>query len=424
MELLAGLSVGLSDGKGRTGRVSAVREVVWVGIDVGKAHHHACAVDAAGKTVFSRRVLNGQAEIEALIARAGKAAGQVRWAVDMTSSGAGLLTTLLLAAGQPIVYVPGRLVNRMAGAFAGEGKTDAKDAHTIAQTARLRSDLQVITATDPIVADLRVLTARREDLMGDWVRGVNRLRDLLASVFPALERAFDYTTRSALILLTGFQTPSSIRHAGPDGLAAHLHAAGAQARGIPAMVDKALAAAGEQSIALPTETVAAPLIARLAAQLLDLHREIKDLDKHIEKRFEAHPHAARITSVPGFGPTLGAQLLADTGGDLHAAFGTANRLAAYAGLAPVPRDSGRVQGNLHRPKRYHRRLRRVFYQAAFSAIKPDGPSRAFYQRKRAEGRLHTQALIALARRLIDVIWALLRDGREFHNSPPSTQATA
>ena len=66
----------------------------------------------------------------------------------------------------------------------------------------------------------------------------------------------------------------------------------------------------------------------------------------------------------------------------------------------------------------------MFYLAALSAIKPDGPSRVFYLRKRAEGKLHTQALIALARRLIDVIWALLRDGREFHNSPPVTADAA
>jgi transposase len=401
-----------------------VREKVWVGIDVGKAHHHACAVDETGKVVFSKRLGNGQAEIEALIARAGKAAGRVRWALDMTSGSAGLLLAVLRQTGAELVYVPGRLVNRMAGAFAGEGKSDAKDAFTIAETARLRHDLTPIIEPDVLVAELQVLTARREDLMGDWVRGVNRLRDLLASIFPALEAAFDYSTRSALVLLTGFQTPSGLREAGAERIAEHLRTGGAWPKGIPAMVDKALAAAAAQTIALPTEAAVAPLIARLAAQLLDLDREIKDLDKQITGTFGGHPHAARITSVNGFGPILGAQLLADTGGDLAAAFGSSARLAAYAGLAPVPRDSGRVRGNLHRPKRYHRGLRRVFYLAALSAIKPDGPSRTFYQRKRAEGKLHTQALIALARRLIDVIWALLRDGREFHPSPPLTTNAA
>ena len=98
--------------------------------------------------------------------------------------------------------------------------------------------------------------------------------------------------------------------------------------------------------------------------------------------------------------------------------------AAYAGLAPVPRDSGRVKGNLHRPKRYHRGLRKVFYLAALSSIRPDGPSKAFYQRKRAEGKKHTQALIALARRLVDVVWAVVRDNRAFQPSPPIKASAA
>ncbi|CAM4528971.1 IS110 family transposase [Nocardia ninae] len=402
-----------------------VREKVWVGIDVGKAAHHACVVDGAGKAVFSQKVVNGQSAIEALIARVKSEAVEVVWAVDMTSGAAGLLLALLAATGDRVVYVPGRLVNRMAGAFAGEGKTDAKDARTIAETARMRGDLAPITSPDQIVTDLKVLVARRENLMSDWVRGINQLREMLASIFPALERAFDYSTRSALILLTGFQTPAGLRAAGHDGVRTYLLEHGAWAKGVAAMTDKALAAAAEQTIALPGEAVTAPMIARLARQLLDLDREIKDLDKQLTERFGEHPHAAAIASVDGFGPILGAQLLAEAGGDLRGVFGNAGRLAAYAGLAPVPRDSGKIRGNLHRPKRYHRGMRKVFYMAALSSIRrADGPSRAFYQKKRAEGKAHTQALIALARRLIDVIWALTRDNRTFTNEAPAPISAA
>jgi transposase len=402
---------------------------LWVGIDVGKQSHHACAVDERGKTVFSRKVKNRQAAIEELITRtttkAGGGDGEVVWALDMTSGSAALLVALLVGTGQPVLAVPGRLVNRMSGAFAGEGKTDARDARTIAETARLRGDLAPVTVPDQIVGDLQVLTARREDLMADWVRGVNRIRELLGSIFPGLEEAFDYSTRSALILLTGFQTPAQLRTAGVDQVGRFLRAQRAWAPGIDAMAATAVAVAGEQDLALPGEAVTAPLIARLAGQLLDLDREIKDLDKHLTSRFGEHPHAPIITSIDGFGPILGAELLADTGGDLAAAFGTPDRLAAYAGLAPVPRDSGRVRGNLHRPKRYHRGLRRVFYLAAFSAIThPDGPSRAYYQRKRAEGKRHVPALIALARQLVNLVWALIRDNRMFTTEPPSPAATA
>jgi transposase len=93
-------------------------------------------------------------------------------------------------------------------------------------------------------------------------------------------------------------------------------------------------------------------------------------------------------------------------------------------LVPVPQDSGRVTGNLRRPKRYNRRLRRVFYLAALSSLRTTGPSRQFYDRKRGERLIHSQALLALARRLVDVLWALLRDGREFTLDRPAALAAA
>src|SRR3954468_20835327 len=86
------------------------------------------------------------------------------------------------------------------------------------------------------------------------------------------------------------------------------------------------------------------------------------------------------------------------------------RLArAISALAPVPYDSGRISGNLHRPRRFNRRLLRTCYLAALSSLKNSPSSRAFYDRKRREGKSHKQALIALARRRINVIWAMLRD---------------
>jgi transposase len=399
-----------------------VREQIWVGIDVGKAAHHACAVDESGKVIFSQRLRNDQAAIEALIARATAVAETVRWAVDMTSGTAALLLALLHAGGCTVQYVPGKLVNRMSGAFAGEGKTDAKDARTIAETTRLRSDLSTITPPEALIVQLQVLTSHHDDLRADWVRGVNRLRALLAGFFPAPEAALDYSTRAPLILLTGFQTPAALRAAGPDSVHKFLLEHGAVPKTAPTIAAKALAAAADQAMTLPTEAISAPLVARLAGELLNLGRQIRELDKQIIERFNGHRHGPRISSVPGFGPILGAQLLADTSGDPLRVFATPAWLAAYAGLAPLPRDSGRVRGNLRRPKRYHRRLRGVFHMAAFVASNLDGPSRDFYRRKRAEGKRHTQALIALARRLVDVIWALLRDEREFTPARPAPSA--
>ncbi|MFF0501972.1 IS110 family transposase [Nocardia aobensis] len=400
------------------------RPEIWVGIDVGKAAHHACAVDETGKTLFSQRIDNDQAAIEALIARAGEVADRVWWAIDLTSPMALLLITVLLAADQAVTYVPGRVVNTMTHGFRGEGKTDAKDAKVIAETARMRRDLGQVTMPDELVVGLTQLTSYRTDLMSDWVAGINRLRALLGSIFPALEAAFDFANRTPLILVAGMCTPAEIRSAGIIGVTTYLTDNGAWRPGIGKTAAAAVDAAGRQTLVLPGEADTAMLVKRIARKLLDLDREIKDTDKLITARFRQHPWARIIESLPGMGPGLGAEFLVGTGGDL-ANFASSGRLASYAGLVPVPRDSGRVSGNLHRPKRYNRRMRRVFYMAALSSLRyENGPSRRFYDRKRGERQIHTQALLALARRLVDVLWALLRDGREFSIDNPHQVAAA
>src|SRR5437764_1785675 len=199
--------------------------VGWVGIDAGKVKHHAAAIDAEGELLWSVRVSNDQQAIADLVARATSGGAGVRWAVDLTGAVAALLLGVLQLAGQRVVYVPGRTVNRMAGAFRGEGKTDAKDARIIAETARMRHRaLAEVDAPDELVVELGRLTSLRVDLSADWVRGVNRLRELLTSVFPALERTFDFTTRAALMLVATCCTPSELRRTGERELAAQLAA--------------------------------------------------------------------------------------------------------------------------------------------------------------------------------------------------------
>ena len=79
------------------------------------------------------------------------------------------------------------------------------------------------------------------------------------------------------------------------------------------------------------------------------------------------------------------------------------------------RQSGKVRF-LRRPLGGNKALKRVFYQSAFCSLShPD--SRAFYDRKRREGKRHHQAVLALARRRINVLWAML------HNRQPSSQVS-
>lgn len=151
----------------------------------------------------------------ALIRGAYSHARQLVWAVDIIGSPSALLLALLGRADESVRYASGRVVAAMSAAYAGEGKTDAKDAYVIAETARLRRDLSVIDTDTDLVRNLAVLTGHRADLIADRVRMINRLRDLMTSVFPSLERAFDYSSqKGALVLLTGYATPDRIRSMG------------------------------------------------------------------------------------------------------------------------------------------------------------------------------------------------------------------
>ncbi|MGV7990916.1 IS110 family transposase [Mycobacterium kansasii] len=397
---------------------------VWAGIDAGKRTHHCVVLDQNGNTLLSTRVDNDETALLALIKTVvGIAAdGQVCWATDLNAGGAAMLIALLAIHDQKLLYLPGRIVHHAAATYRGDGKTDAKDARIIADQARMRTDLQPVRRADPIATDLRLLTARRADVVCDRVRAINRLRETLLEYFPALERAFDYSkSKAALTLLSGYQTPDSLRRIGAARLTAWLKARGC--RNSAAVAQAAVDAAHAQRSTLPTQTIGAMLVARLAAEISAIDDELKRIETEITDRFERHRSAEILTSMPGFGPVLAATFLAQIGGNLEG-FESVDRLACVAWLAPVPRDSGRISGNLHRPRRFNRRLLRTCYLAALSSLKNSPASRAFYDRKRAEGKSHKQALIALARRRINVIWAMLRDHSLYHEPQPANTVLA
>jgi transposase len=402
-------------------RVSAAVDKAWAGIDVGKRHHWVCVVDQDGSQMLSVKIGNDEAEIAAVIGSVTGLAAAITWAVDIVGAPSALLLALLSQAGQHVRYASGRLVAAMSGAYSGEGKTDPKDAFVIAETARIRRSLPVVDSKTDLVSNLGLLTAHRADLIADRVRMINRLRDVLTSVFPALEREFDYSScKGALVLLTGYACPGRLRRTGEARLASWLRQR--HVRGYAGVAARAVTAAQSQRITLPGQDIAASIVSELSRNILALDQRVSELDAQIAAMFAQHPQAAIIQSMPGFGPILGATLLV-TAGDL-AAFPSAGHLAAAAGLVPVPNDSGRRAGNLHKPRRYSRPLRHVLYLSAQTSMMREGPSRDYYLKKRGLGRTHQQAVIALARRRIDVLWALLRDNRTYAAAPPALAAAA
>jgi transposase len=316
----------------------------WVGVDVGKEFHWAQVLDASGRQLLSRKVENDEADILELIDQALSSAEKVVWAVDQPGGSAALLLGLLWERNQRVLYVPGLSVDRARDAYRGESKTDARDARVIADQARMRPDLGELEAGEQEIAELQLLLARRRDLITDQGRTITRLREALLSLFPALERALDLLDlngKGPLILLTHYQSPAQLRRAGHKRVATYLR--NRSVKGSDKVAYKALSAARSQSVSLPAQELASRIVAELAAEVLALKERIESIDEEIGRRFFARPGARILISLPGMGPILGAEFLVCVG-DISA-FESADRLAAYAGLVPAARDSGKRVGN-------------------------------------------------------------------------------
>jgi transposase len=388
---------------------------VAVGVDIAKEFHWACAVEAgSGELLLSRRVGNDPEALGALVEdleALGAAYGPVRVGVDVVGGIAALATAMLQEAGFALVHVPGLAVNRARqGTQGGEHKSDPKDARVIADQVRQRRELRPLEPLSELDAEIRLLVGRRRDLVRDQTRRLSRLRDLLASIHPGLERVVDPTAKAGLVLLSLYATPAEIRRAGAGRIAERVLRAGHLRRAdVERLAERAVRAARAQRVAVPGERRAGELVRELAGEALQARERLAGLDRELEQTLARHPDAALIRSLPGMGATLTAEFIAEAGGIRR--FPTADRLAAAAGLAPVLKQSGKVR-YLQRARGGNKALKRVFYQSAFCSL-AHPPSRAYYARKRRGGKRHHQALIALARRRIDVLHAMLRTGQAY-----------
>lgn len=376
-----------------------------------------CVLDGEGEVILSRRVEATEEALEAVCSEmaALDGSGERVVGIDLTGGPAALLEAVLLERGERVRYIPGTAVNKAREAYAGgEQKSDPKDAFVIADQLRLRwRSLSEVRLRDENVAELRALVAYRRDLVQDQTRRVTRLRELLLGVFPGLEAELDLTKKGPLFAVSRVARPAAARRLGEARLTRWLEARGVYSA--KKLAGRIVALAKAQRHELPAAEAKAALVAEIAAEVLRTKEHIAALDERLADLVEADPQGKVVMSLPGMGTIMTAEFLAEV--DDLSRFGSPDRFAPAAGIAPVLRSSGSVSYR-RRAKRGNRVLKRVFYQSAHCAVLCHERSRIFYQRKRSEGKCHTQAVIALARRRVNVLWAMLRDGTFYEDRVP------
>ncbi len=385
-------------------------EQVFVGLDWAEDHHDVFVEDDIGKRLGGGRLpegVEGVARFHELVA------GHVDDPADVvvaTETDRGLFIGALVAAGYTVLAVNPMSTSRYRERHSTSGaKSDPGDAKVLADLARTDAHNHRPVAGDSELAEaVKVLARAHQTMIWSRQRHTNQLRSILREFYPAALEAFDELAgRDALAVLAIAPTPTIAKLLSRSKIAAALRRGGRQRR----IDERAI----EIQTALRAEQLEAPAVvadamgasvAALVAVIAEMQTQIERLEAELAERFEQHPDAKIIRSLPGLGMTLGARVLAEFGDDPNR-YADAKSRKNYSGMSPITRASGKQHVVLARYAR-NRRLADACYQWAFATLTASPGARHFYDQRRAAGDTHSRALRALANRLVGILHGCLR----------------
>jgi transposase len=385
-----------------------------------------------GQVVARGRVpegIDGIGRLHAVIADHADVAEQVAVGIETDR---GLLVTSLVAAGYQVYAVNPLAVARYRDRHHVSGaKSDAGDAKLLADLVRTdRHNHRMVAGDSPTAEAIKVLARGHQNLIWARTRHTNALRSALREYYPAALEAFDdLADRDALAILGRAPTPAEAAHLSLSKIRSALKAAGRQ-RNLDTRALQIQDMLRSEQLTAPAAVTAAFAATTRAAVgiIIELNRQIADLETELATHFETHPDADIYLSQPGLGVVLGARVLGEFGDDPNRYTDTKSR-KNYAGTSPLTVASGKKRAVLARHVR-NRRLYDAIDQWAFCALSASPGARAFYDHRRAAGDTHHQALRALGNRLVGILHGCLRHHTHYNEhtawahrqTTPDTQA--
>ena len=380
---------------------------VLCGVDVGKDAHCCRAVARDGETVLlARTVGQDEGEISAFLSEL-SSIGRALVVVDQHGGFGALVVTLALAAGVDVARIPPSRFARASELY-GEGKTDESDAMVLARLP-VEAPRHVDLVADPgeEVERARVLVRYRHDIVCERTRAYNRVHDALGRCLPPLERelsgpALHTSLALAMLARWGASGLACARWCDVRRWARSRKGAGPAAEEAAGRIWRA---ARSQSAAMPAADVLDQVIMADAARIIELERLDDELSEQIAGLCAGLPAVGVLLSMPGVGEVY-SRTIALEAGDVGR-FDSASKLAAYCGVGKCPRESGKRRGRKRR-RCYNRRLHAAVMESAKIAIRKPGPDRDYYEKKLAGGMNEHQALHALARKRVSIMYAMLK----------------
>ena len=390
--------------------------MIFVGDDWSEDHHDVCLMDQAGKRLASRRLPEGLTGIRQLHELTAEHAEDPDQVVIGIETDRGLWAGALAAAGYQVFAVNPLAVARYRDRHhVSGGKSDASDAKLLADLVRTDRHNHRPIAGDSLDAEaIKVLARAHQSLIWARTRHTNAMRSALREYYPAALLAFeDLAHGDALGVLGRAPTPEQGAHLDLPAIQSALKRGGRK-RNIAARARQIRAALRSEQLAAPAPVAAAFGATTRAAVgiIVELNRQIAELEAELATHFEAHPDADIYRSLPGLGVILGARVLGEFGDDPNR-YTSAKSRRNYAGTAPLTVASGKKRAVLARHVR-NRRLYDAIDQWALCAITTSPGARAYYDHHRAAGDVHHQALRALGNRLVGILHGCLRHHQPYN----------
>jgi transposase len=315
----------------------------------------------------------------------------------------------LVAAGYEVFAINPMQVARYRERHSTSGaKSDAADAHVLAEIVRLDREHHRPVAGDSADAEALKLVARtHQTLIWDRSRHLLRLRSALREFFPAAIEAFaDLTAPEALELLSRAPDPDRAARLSRSTIAAALRRA--HRRDVEVRAERIQGVLRAPALRQPAAVAAAyaVIVTGQLRLIATLNTQIEQTGQVVAEYFGRHRDAEIYASLPGLGLVLGARVLAEFGDDPHR-FADAKARKNYAGTSPITRASGRRKVVLARYAR-NRRLGDAVHQWAFCAMRGSPGARAYYDTLRARGTGHQAALRQLGNRLVGILHGCLK----------------
>lgn len=384
-----------------------------VGIDIAKRSHEAAVIDSAGNILVKAfKFTNDAKGFEKLLNAARSLSSDLSlFEFGMEATGHYWLNLYCkLIDLNAVVHVINPVQSdALRGLYIRQAKNDSKDSFIIAEVIRFGRYAET-TLADPDLVALRELTRQRFYLVDCISDAKRKVICLIDKIFPEYEQLFtDMFGSTSLQLLENFPTPDSLLEVETTRLTEFLKSVSHGRFGLKkAQEIQSLASVTFGSGLFNASSAFA--LKQFIEQIQLLERQVAELEDYIAEIVPKYN--STLTTIKGIGSTLAAVLISEIG-DINR-FDSPDKLAAFAGIDPSVKQSGEFTGTkVHMSKRGSPYLRRALFLASVACNLHNPAMHALYEKKRSQGKHHFVALSAIARKLVNIIFKIMKSGEPY-----------